>query len=47
MIDLRCHAPQMFFFYDYFVCYKDLSEYIGIEHIWQGFHGETALKKHY
>ena len=32
---------------DSFVCYQDLSEYVGLENIWQGFHGEPALKKHY
>ena len=32
---------------DSFVCYKDLSEYVGLENILQGFHGEPALKKHY
>ena len=28
-----------------FACYQDLSEYVGFENIWQGFHGEPALKK--
>ena len=27
------------------VCYQDLSEYVGLENIKQGFHGEPALKK--
>ena len=30
-----------------FVCYQDLSEYVGLENIEQGFHDEPALKKHY
>ena len=32
---------------DSFVCYQDLSEYVGLENIERGFHGEPALKKHY
>ena len=32
---------------DSFVCYQDLSEYVGLENIKRGFHGEPALKKHY
>ena len=32
---------------DSFVCYQDLSEYVGLENIKQGFDGEPALKKHY
>ena len=32
---------------DSFVCYQDLSEYVGLENIWRGFHCEPALKKHY
>ena len=32
---------------DSFVCYQDLSKYVGLENIEQGFHGEPALKKHY
>ena len=35
------------FLNDSFVCYQDLSEYVGLENIEQGFHGEPALKKHY
>ena len=34
-------------FNDFFVCYQDLSEYVGLENIKQGFHGEPAFKKHY
>ena len=30
-----------------FVCYQDLSEYVGLENIEQGFHCEPAVKKHY
>ena len=29
---------------DFFVCYQDLSEYVGFENIEQGFCGEPALK---
>ena len=29
---------------DCFVCYQDLSEYVGLENIEQGFHGEPSLK---
>ena len=32
---------------DYFVCYQDHSEYVGLENIERGFHAEPALKKHY
>ena len=32
---------------DSFVCYQPLSEYVGLEHIKRGFHGEPALKKQY
>ena len=32
---------------DSFACYQNLLEYVGLENIWQGFHGEPALKKHY
>ena len=32
---------------DSFVCYQNLSEYIGILNIKQGFHGKPSLKKHY
>ena len=34
---------------DSFVCLtdQDLSEYVGLENIEQGFHGEPALKNHY
>ena len=32
---------------DSFVCYQDLSEYVGFENIKEGVHGEPALKKHY
>ena len=32
---------------DSFVFYQDLSEYVGLENIKQGFHGDSALKKHY
>ena len=32
---------------DSFVCYQDLSEYVGLENIKQGYHSELALKKHY
>ena len=33
-------------FNDSFVCYQDLSEYVGLSNIEWGFHGEPALKKH-
>ena len=32
---------------DSFVCYQDLSEYVCLLNIEQGFHGEPALKNHY
>ena len=32
---------------DSFVCYQDLSEYVGLESFLLEFHGEPALKKHY
>ena len=32
---------------DSFVCYQDLSEYVGPRHIELGFHGEQAVKKDY
>ena len=32
---------------DSFVCYQDLSEYVGLENIKEGFHGEPAFQKHY
>ena len=35
------------FLNDSFVCCPDLSEYVGLEDIEQGFHGEPALKKYY
>ena len=35
------------FLNDFFVCYQDLSVYVGLANIEQGFHGEPALKKHY
>ena len=28
---------------DSFVCYQDLSEYVGLENIKRGFHGELQL----
>ena len=31
---------------DSFVCYKDLSEYVGLSNIEQRLHGELALTKH-
>ena len=34
-------------FNDSFVSHKDLSEYVGLANIEQGFHGEPALKKGY
>jgi hypothetical protein len=33
-------------FNDYFVCYQDLSEYVGLANIERGFHGEPALNKY-
>ena len=32
---------------DAFVCYQNLSEYVGLENIKRGFHGESALKMRY
>ena len=32
---------------DYFVSHQDLSEYVGLANIEQGFPGEPALKKGY
>ena len=32
---------------EYIVCYQDLPEYVGLENIEQGFHGQPALKKHF
>ena len=32
---------------DSFVGYQDLSEYVGLENLKQGFHGDEALKKYY
>ena len=32
---------------EFIVCYQDLSEYVGLVNIEQGFHGEPALEKHY
>ena len=32
---------------DFFVCYQDLVEYVGLSNIDQGFHGEPALTKYY
>ena len=32
---------------DSFVCYRDLSEYVGLEDIEREFHDEPAQKKHY
>ena len=32
---------------DSLVCYQDLSEYVGLENLERGFHGEQELKKHY
>ena len=29
---------------DSFVCYQDLSLYVGLENTYQGFHGEPALQ---
>ena len=32
---------------DSFVRYQNLSEYVGLKNIKQGFHGEPALKNYY
>ena len=32
---------------DSFTCFQELLEYVDLQNIKRGFHGEPALKKHY